>query len=139
MPVPDPSGLELANAAFYDSFEALDLDAMMGLWDTSDDVFCVHPGSELIVGWARVRRSWAAIFASTAYLQFIVTDVRAGAGERLGWVTCTENILTAPGPADHLGGARAIATNLFSWDGERWLMTAHHGSPILRSASEEDG
>jgi ketosteroid isomerase-like protein len=138
VPVPDRSGLELANKAFYDSFETLDLDAMMALWADTDDVHCVHPGSELIVGWAPVRRSWAAIFASTSYLQFIVTDVRAGAGQQLGWVTCTENILTSHAPADHLGGARALATNLFTWDGRRWLMMGHHASPILRPGIEED-
>lgn len=129
----DVAGLEAANAAFYEHFEAQDLDGMDGLWDHGDDVFCVHPGSEVIVGWGPVRRSWAAIFAATAYLQFIVTDVRTGGDGPSGWVTCTENILSGREGSDDLGGGRAVATNLFRWSDGRWRMTAHHASPVLRS------
>lgn len=126
------AGLEDANAAFYAAFEALDLDRMAALWDRGDDVFCVHPGSDLILGWGPVRRSWAAIFAATDYLQFIVTDVQARA--EAGVVTCTENILTDHAADEGLGAGKAVATNVFRYRDGRWRMTAHHASPVLRPA-----
>lgn len=126
----DP-GLEDANDEFYAAFEALDLDRMSALWDHGDDVFCVHPGSDLILGWGPVRRSWAAVFAATEYLQFIVTDVRAR--PEAGVVTCTENILTDHAPDGALGAGKAVATNVFVHRAGRWHMTAHHASPVVRA------
>lgn len=128
----DRAGLHGVNMAFYDGVEALDLDAMDGLWLHGDDVWCVHPGGDRIDGWGPVRRSWAAIFAGTSYLQFIVTDVECVLGDRLGAVTCTENILSADGP--DLGATRTVATNLYAWRDDRWRMLAHHASPVLRRA-----
>lgn len=130
---PDLEALRAANDAFYAGVEALDLDAVAAVWQHSEDVACVHPGAELISGWSRVRRSWAAIFAATSYLQFIVTDVRAVVDGTAGIVTCTENILSDAGHENHLGTAKAVATNVFSRDGHgRWLMVLHHASPVLR-------
>jgi ketosteroid isomerase-like protein len=131
------SELVAANARFYEAFEALDLDRMDALWDHGDAVYCVHPGGELIVGWGPVRRSYAAIFAATEYLQFIVTDVQARAAGTAGLVTCTENILS-DAHEGHLGTARAIATNLFvQTAGGAWQMAAHHASPVLRAAEPD--
>jgi ketosteroid isomerase-like protein len=128
-----------ANAAFYECFEALDLDRMTALWEHSTEVWCVHPGGEVIRGWDRVGRSWAAIFASTDYLQFIVTDVEARLAGGAGVVTCTENILSGTGRDGHLGAAKAVATNVFvaTPDGA-WRLVAHHGSPVLRSTDPDD-
>jgi hypothetical protein len=134
--VTDQAGLVAANSAFYESFEALDLDVMDALWEHDEAVFCVHPGSPVIIGWGPVRRSWAAIFASTDYLQFIVTDVVARVDGVAGWVTCTENILAGAGRQDELGSGLAVATNIFRHDGHRWRMTGHHASPVMRSGIE---
>jgi ketosteroid isomerase-like protein len=131
MTLADLDTLRQANDAFYAGFEALDLDAMEAVWDHGEHVACVHPGAELVVGWPQVRRTWAAIFAATEYLQFIVTDVRAVVDGTAGIVTCTENILSDAGHGGHLGAARAVATNVFSHDANRgWRMVLHHGSPV---------
>ena len=130
----DVVGLEGANSAFYDRFEARDLDGMTALWDHGPAVYCVHPGGEVISGWQRVRRSWAAVFTAAGHLQFIVTDVRAVHEGTVGWVTCTENILSGGERAQDLGAGVAVATNLFAYRGGAWRMTAHHASPVLRRA-----
>jgi ketosteroid isomerase-like protein len=130
------SDLVAANARFYEAFEALDLDRMDRLWDHGHAVYCIHPGGELIAGWGPVRRSWAAIFAATEYMQFIVTDVQARAAGAAGVVTCTENILS-DAQEGHLGAAKAIATNLFvRTPGGDWHMAAHHASPVLRPSGD---
>jgi len=123
--------LEAANAAFYDSFEALSLDRMEALWLQEDGAFCVHPGAEVVRGWGRVRRSWAAVFAGMDYIQFIVTNVRAQVQGELGVVSCVENVLAGE-VSDHLHGGTAVATNLFVRRDGAWRMLAHHASPMVR-------
>lgn len=127
-----PETLERANARFYEAFESLDLTAMEQLWVHSEEVWCVHPGSGLIRGWTAVRQTWAAIFASTPYIQFIVTGARPLVYQDSGVVSCTENILSGHEP-DGFGTAEAVATNVFIWNGRIWHMLAHHASPVLRS------
>ena len=36
--------VKAANAAFYEAFEARDMDAMSEVWEHSDRVVCTHPG-----------------------------------------------------------------------------------------------
>jgi ketosteroid isomerase-like protein len=132
VPPASRTSLAEANAAFYAAFESLDLDRMDAVWDHGDTVYCVHPGGEVLRGWGPVRRSWAAIFAGTSYLQFIVTDVEARTAGSAGVVTCTENMLSGDGDGMVLGAAKAVATNLYVWDaGGAWRMVAHHASPVL--------
>ena len=66
--------VEAANAAYYAAFEARDLDAMAEVWERSDRVAVTHPGWPTLHGWARVAGSWDAIFANTAFIQFVLTD-----------------------------------------------------------------
>lgn len=128
-------GLEGANEAFYASFEALDLDRMDRVWLHDDAAYCVHPGGEIVRGWDRVRRSWAAVFANMSYMQFIVTNVRVDEVGEVGVVSCVENVL-ASGGSEHLHGGTAIATNLFLRHDGGWRMFAHHASPMVRMVEQ---
>jgi len=126
----DAGALVAANTAFYDAFESLDLDRMTAQWAQDDEVWCVHPGAGRVTGWAAVRRSWAAVFAATTYLQFIVTDVLAR--PRAGAVTCVENVLSGRGRDPSFGAGLAVATNLWTPTAGGWRMVAHHASPVVR-------
>jgi ketosteroid isomerase-like protein len=92
--VPDPeAAVAAANAAYYAAFEARDLDAMAEVWDRSDRCSVTHPGWPTLHGWARVAGSWDAIFANTAFIQFVLTDEVVHVSGPTAWVTCDENIL----------------------------------------------
>jgi ketosteroid isomerase-like protein len=114
-----------ANHTFYEAFEARDLDAMSDLWEHSDRVSCVHPGWGRLDGWAAVASSWVALFSGPQQLQFILTDEHATVVGEVGWVRVDENILGAD------SGATVAALNLFTHDGTRWRMVAHHGSGVF--------
>lgn len=118
-------GVLAANAAFYQALEGGDLEAMDALWVDGDDAVCIHPGRTPLCGWADVRRSWHAIFASGGNPQIIVTDERVTRRGPVAWVSATENMLS--------GGRTGVATavNVFEHDGNRWRMIVHHASPIL--------
>lgn len=128
-------GLEAANTAFYDAFESMSLDRMEAVWVHEDAAYCIHPGGEILRGWPRVRRAWAAVFATTPYMQFIVTNLEVAEHGDVGVVSCVENVLAGE-VSDHLHGGTAVATNVFVRRDGRWRMLAHHASPMLRVGDE---
>ena len=52
-----------AAQAFYQAFEAKDVDAMMATWADDEEIVCVHPGGARLVGYEAVRASWERIFS----------------------------------------------------------------------------
>jgi ketosteroid isomerase-like protein len=127
-----PDEIEGANRGFYRAFEALDLEAMTRVWAHGDHVKCVHPGWPLLTGWDAVRRSWEAIFTNTAEMSFTISDVRVVVVGDVGWVTCTENILSEV--AGRVSVTSILATNLFERAGDGWRMILHHASHVLGQA-----
>ena len=124
-----PAQLEAANARFYRAFEQLLIDEMDAVGAHSEDVKCVHPGWPLLTGWAAVRASWQAIFASTAEMRFTLSDVRVVAASDFGWVTCTENILSEA--AGRVSVTSILATNLFARAAGGWRLVHHHASHVF--------
>lgn len=123
----DHEAVLAANQAFYDAFEARDLDAMSQVWEHSDRVTCVHPGWASLRGWGAVAGSWVALFGGPQQLQFLVTDARAEVVGDVAWVTLDEDLL-----GDGTG-ATVASVNVFVRApdaGSGWLLVAHHGSPV---------
>jgi len=128
----DRKAVAEANARFYRAFEALDLPAMDAVWAHGEDVKCVHPGWPLLTGWPAVRESWRAIFENTEEMRFTIADVRVEIHGVLGWVTCTENILSDV--RGRVAVTAILATNLFTRVDDAWLLVHHHASHVLSSA-----
>ncbi len=124
---------------FYLAFERSDFDAMQELWADDEGVVCVHPAAPPIRGHSAVMRSWMALMANSAYLQFFLTDVDAAVVGDLASVTCTENVLSATPetPDGVFAGGSAVATNVFRRTPAGWRLWIHHASPVL-SAPELD-
>lgn len=121
--------IEEANARFYRAFEQLDVAAMDAVWSHTDYVKCVHPGWPLLVGWDAVRESWRVIFANTTEMRFTISEVTVVATPGLGWVTCTENILSEV--QDRISVTSILATNLFERGEHGWSMILHHASHVI--------
>lgn len=135
-----------ANQSFYDAFENGDIDLMSAVWldgPHGASVSCVHPGWSPLQGREQVLRSWSVIMANTAYIQFVLTDVRVSVAGEVAVVTCGENVLTDLAAVDEdgapgLAGGRAVATNVFRRHGGHWRLWVHHASPVLaRSDAQE--
>jgi ketosteroid isomerase-like protein len=121
-----------ANRAFYEAFEARDLDAMADVWERSERTICTHPGWAVLRGWARVGASFFALFQSPDPLQFILTNESAEVVGDVAWVTVDENLLV-----EKTGGGTVSALNVFVRDdGGRWRMVAHHASTVSASLTE---
>lgn len=115
-----------ANQAFYDAHEARDITAMTLVWEHSARTVCIHPGWPILRGWAAIADSWRRIFLGPGRSQFILTNEAVAVDGDLAWVTVEENLVD--------GGATGTvaATNLYAREpGGRWLLVAHHGSPVV--------
>jgi len=114
-----------ANRAFYDAFEARDIDAMSDLWEHSDRVTCTHPGWARLEGWGSVSASFYALFDGPVPIQFILTAERAEVVADTAWVSVDENILGED------AGATAAGLNVFVRSNGAWHMVVHHSSQVL--------
>jgi ketosteroid isomerase-like protein len=132
----DRAAIADANTRFYSAFEALDLAAMDAVWAHDDHVKCVHPGWPLLSGWGPVRESWQAIFQNTEEMRFTISDVQVVRVGDLGWVTCTENILSDV--HGRVSVTAILATNLFARDAAGWRMIHHHASHVLAGAPGQE-
>lgn len=129
----DRKAIAEVNEAFYQAFEALDLEAMDHVWAARDYTACVHPGQETIVGWPEVRESLGSIFAGTGKIRFRLTNIQIEVRGAIAWAFVLENI--------HHGDDVLVAvqaTNIFERTPEGWRMVLHHASPISDDAGEPD-
>ena len=125
----DEDAVREANERFYRAFESLNLEAMEAVWAHEDDVECVHPGWDLLVGWDAVRASWEIIFKNTEEIRFTLGDVRIRILGPIARVTCTENILSQS--RGKVSVTSVLATNLFERTSGEWQMIHHHASHVF--------
>jgi ketosteroid isomerase-like protein len=124
-PIGDEAAVLQANRAFYDAFEARDIDAMSEVWEHSDRVCCTHPGWGRLEGWGVVAASFLALFQGPQPIQFILTNEAVEVVGQLAWVSVDENILGDD------AGATASGLNLFARTSDGWRMVVHHSSQVM--------
>src|SRR5215470_5210714 len=98
-----------AALAFYQAFEARDLDAMMATWAEDEDIVCVHPGGARMVGYEAVRAGWEQLFASDTKLSFKLDEIVVIETVGLALQSAIEHVTVGNDPKPR--GA-AIATNV---------------------------
>jgi ketosteroid isomerase-like protein len=117
-----------ANQRFYVAFESLDLAGMEAVWAHDEQVECVQPGWELLLGWEEVRERWARIFKNTKRVRVALSGIWVRVEGKVGWVACTARVTTAF--AEGFDEAIVQATNIFVESEGQWLLVAHHASPL---------
>ena len=121
-----------AALAFYQAFEAKDLDAMMAAWAEDEDVVCVHPGGPRLVGYDAVRASWERIFAADGKLSFRLDQIVTLETVGLAMQSAVEHLSAGEGAQ-----ASAIATNVFMRTPSGWRIVCHHASAAPPMAAME--
>ncbi|MGD9797190.1 MAG: nuclear transport factor 2 family protein [Acidimicrobiia bacterium] len=121
----DAAAVRAANRAYYEAFEAADIDAMSALWEHGEAALCTHPGWAALHGWGAIAASYFALFQNGRSLQFILTDERVEVAGDTAWVAVDENIL------GHDVGATASALNVFRRGPSGWRMVVHHASQVV--------
>jgi len=123
-----------AEDAFYDAFAKTDLAAMAHVWDTGDDVECIHPMGARLVGPA-VLDSWREMFERAGPIAFHLTDRREFRQSGLAVHVLVENIHFRDDSAKPL---RFLTTNVYREGETGWRIVLHHSSPApIDSAREQ--
>jgi ketosteroid isomerase-like protein len=113
-----------AAVAFYQAFEARDIDAMMGAWADDEEIVCVHPGGPRLVGYDAVREAWERIFAADTRLTFRLEELVLIETVGLAMQSAVEQVTMGDGTAR----GSAIATNIFMRTPSGWRIVCHHAS-----------
>ena len=111
--------------AFYQAFEARDIEAMMATWADDEDIVCVHPGGVRHVGYDAVRSSFEHLFSGTTKLTFRLDQPLLIETVRLAMQSAVE-LLHA---SDEDARGAAIATNVLMRTPYGWRVVCHHASP----------
>lgn len=112
-------------AAFYDAIERADLDAVMAVWSTEDDVTCIHPGGPRLDGYATVLESWRHILSAGQRLKFKFSDVHEHAGMTYAVRVLCEWVADKDTPEQT---TPVFATNAYLLTDRGWRMVLHHAS-----------
>ena len=115
-----------AALAFYQAFEAKDVEAMMAAWAEDEDIVCVHPGGSRLVGYDAVRVGWEQLFSGDSKLSFRLEEIVVLETVGLALQSAIEHVTLGSDPKPR--GA-AIATNVFLRTPSGWRMVVHHASP----------
>jgi ketosteroid isomerase-like protein len=115
-----------AALAFYQAFEARDLDAMMATWAEDEDIVCIHPGGARMVGYDAVRSGWEQLFSSDTRLTFRLDQVVVIETVGLAMQSAVEHITLG---SDGSPRGAAICTNVFLRTPSGWRIVMHHASP----------
>ncbi len=115
-----------AETAFYDAFMRRDIEAMMQVWDQSDDIVCIHPLGTRLTGVAAIRAAWASIFSHNPQFRFQLAERVVYADAQLAIHIVHEHILIE---SDAARRPPVIATNVYRHHNDGWRMVLHHASP----------
>ena len=115
-----------AALAFYQAFEAKDVDAMMATWAEDEEIVCVHPGGPRLVGYEAVRIGWEQLFAGETKLSFRLDAIVVIETVGLAMQSAVEHVTVGNDPEPR--GA-AIATNVYLRTPSGWRIVVHHASP----------
>jgi ketosteroid isomerase-like protein len=117
---------EEAEAAFYKAIEQADVIAMMSVWAEDEEIICVHPGRQRLLGVDAVRESWRQIFAAGARMRVSLLQVYSHTSRLLSIRNLYERISVGTDPRQHL----VLATNVYILGPSGWRMLIHHASPL---------
>lgn len=118
---PDDIELEL-----YAAMRRGDIDRLMDLWSDDDEICCVHPGGDRLVGAAAIRASFEAMFGNGA-IDAEAHRVRRLESHSSAVHSVLERIRIATPEGERF--AWVVATNVYLKSARGWRLVAHHASP----------
>lgn len=113
-------------SSFYEALRLADIDRLMACWADEDDVVCVHPGGERLVGLGAIRAAFEAAFAAQMGLQIRVVQKHAVLALASAVHSVVERIQVQTPQGVHEG--HVIATNVYHKTAQGWRLVLHHAS-----------
>lgn len=111
--------------AFYEALNTADIEQLMACWAEEDDIVCVHPGGQRLIGAGAIRSGFEALFANGR------VQVHPEHVHKIDALACAvhhmvERIQVLAPQAGQT--AWATATNVYHKTPQGWRMVAHHAS-----------
>lgn len=111
---------------FYEALNQADITQLMACWAEEDEIVCVHPGGQRLIGPGAIRSAFEALFAAGSVRavpeRVHKIDALASAVHHL-----TERVTVKAAEGEH--NAWITATNVYHKTPHGWRMVAHHASP----------
>lgn len=114
-----------AEDAYYDAIDDKDLEAMMAVWEDSDEILCLLPMMPAQRGMASIRRAWEPLLGGDLQLDMNI--------KHLTWVEAgdlaihlIEEHVKAPGQPQT---QPVYATNIYRKGTDGWRILLHQNSP----------
>lgn len=124
--------------AFYEAMQQGELEAMMTLWADEEEVMCIHPGHDRLIGLQAIRASWEAIFRSDP-VNIQRREVRAHTSAVLAVHNLVEHTLAfqpTGGASIRVDMVECVATNIYVKQADGWRIMLHHSA--LRPSTHGD-
>ena len=122
-PLESPDEVE---AQFYEALRDADIAKLMALWSDDDDIVCVHPGGQRLIGVAAIRASFEAIFERGGIPVQHDRVRRARSGDA-ALHSVVETVSSGEGDAAREG--HVLALNVYFKTALGWRLVAHHATP----------
>lgn len=112
--------------SFYQAFRYRNMDLMKQVWDKTDEVICIHPGSPRIYSFDLIIASWEQIFSADQSATIEISEPVYKLGENI-CIHYVKEILII----NKKTMGSVYATNIYHQSSEGWKMIAHHASPTF--------
>jgi ketosteroid isomerase-like protein len=125
-PLPPDTSVDDIELAFYEALQMGDIEAVMACWADEDDIVCVHPNGQRLLGHAQIRDAYAALFTHGP-LRALPVDVRL-----MSMAGCTVHSLLERLDVQTDDGPMLVhvqATNVYARTPKGWRLVLHHASP----------
>ena len=112
--------------AFYEALNQGEIDPLMACWAEEDEVVCIHPGGERLIGHGAIRSAFEAMFAQGR------VAARPERIHRIDALACSVHHLAERLQLLTPHGEQitwVTATNVYHKTPQGWRMVAHHASP----------
>ena len=124
---------EDAEDAFYEAIGRADLDALMGVWAEDEEIVCIHPTGQRLVGARAIRESWRGVFANNPRLTVQTRRSVQWKGGLLAVHSVVETLYLGEEPTPH---GPMLSTNVFQRGADGWRLIAHHTSSAAEGEAE---
>jgi ketosteroid isomerase-like protein len=125
---------ESAEEAFYEAMRTGDLEGMMAVWSTEDEVVCIHPSGARHIGLAAVRASWESVLAGGG-IDIQTSQAIIHSSAVLAVHHLVEQVAIARGPVAQV--LECVVTNVYIKGATGWRMVLHQGASATRASASE--
>jgi len=116
---------EDAEEAYYEAIGRGDLDALMNAWADDEEIICIHPTGQRLVGPIAIRDSWRTIFANNPRLTVHITHSVRWKSAMLTVHSVIETLYIGEEPTAH---GPMLSTNVYQRGASGWRLLSHHSS-----------